>query len=349
MQASSIRTPTVSAEPGVDDVLRTDLFTPMAIRVAATLRIADHVGAGRSTAEAIAEATDLRADRLERLLAHLATVGALAHDGTSYRLTAAGERLRDEHPDGLRRRLDIEGGLGRGDLAAVELLAAIRDEAVAYERRYGSGFWADLEADPSRREAFDAAMSHDVADWHARLADALAWDRFDDVVDVGGGDGTLLAALLADHPTMRGRVLDLPGSAAAAADVLSAPALGGRGSFVAGSFFDPLPPGADAYVLSGILHDWPDEDAERILSRCREAAGSTGTILVIERTGAGGEEPSTEMDLRLLVVFDGRERGVAALGTIAARAGLRIVAVHPAGVLSVIELGDARDGAGNDR
>ncbi|WP_262391523.1 methyltransferase [Nocardiopsis sp. CNR-923] len=105
-----------------------------------------------------------------------------------------------------------------------------------------------------------------------------------------------------------------------------------------GSFFDPLPAGAGGYVLSSILHDWADDPAVEILSRCAEAAGSGGTVLVVEPVGADGESPSTAMDLRMLVYSGGRERGLSDLRALAQRAGLSLRAVHPAGYIFVVEL-----------
>jgi hypothetical protein len=107
---------------------------------------------------------------------------------------------------------------------------------------------------------------------------------------------------------------------------------------VAGSFFEPLPAGAGGYVLSAILHDWDDAGARAILRRCADAAGATGAVLVVEKIGAGGESLRTEMDLRMLAYFGGRERGVAELTELAAACGLRLAAVHPAGELAIVEL-----------
>jgi hypothetical protein len=106
---------------------------------------------------------------------------------------------------------------------------------------------------------------------------------------------------------------------------------------VSGSFFDPLPAGAGGYILSAVLHDWDDSSATAILRCCAEAAGATGNVFVIEKTGPDGESPSTVMDLRVLVYFGGRERGTSELTTLAADSGLGLIAAHRADGLSVIE------------
>jgi hypothetical protein len=111
-----------------------------------------------------------------------------------------------------------------------------------------------------------------------------------------------------------------------------------RAEVVAGSFFDPLPPGAGGYLLSAILHNWNDEAARTILWRCAEAAGANGAVFVVERLGAEDKPPSTERDLRMLVYFGGRERGLAELTALSAECGLKVAAVHAAGVNAIVEL-----------
>jgi hypothetical protein len=117
------------------------------------------------------------------------------------------------------------------------------------------------------------------------------------VVDVGGGNGTLLAALLREHPDLRGTVLDLPGAAEAARKALTAAGLADRSDATAGSFFDPLPPGAGGYLLCAVLHDWDDAPARAILRRCAEATGTDGRVFVVEKLVTDTDH-RTEMDLR---------------------------------------------------
>lgn len=319
-----------------------DLATPMAVRVAATLRVADHIVAGRRTATALAEATGVQADALGRVLRHLVTVGLLTRDaGEAFGLTEAGEQLREDHPAGKRKWLDIDGGVGRGDLSFVDLAHTVRTGAPAYPLRYGRPFWDNLAVDPALSASFDRLMGHHIERDNAGIAGAYDWARLGHVVDVGGGSGALLSVLLAAHPGLRGTVVDLPGPAANARRTFRDKGLTDRGDVVAGSFFDPLPADADAYVLSAIIHDWDDEPSVAILKRCAEAAGETGVVLVIEAIGADGESVNTAMDLRMLVYTGGRERGLTELRALAAQAGLTVRAVHPVGggsPTSIIEL-----------
>jgi hypothetical protein len=322
-----------------------DLATPMAVRVAATVRVADHIAAGRRTAAAIARAAGVHAGALDRVLRHLVTAGLLTRDAAgAYATTELGEQLRDDHPAGKRKWLDIGGGVGRGDLCFVELAHTVRTGEPAYPVRYGRSFWADLDGDPALSASFDALMGHHVETDAADIAQAYDWARLGHVVDVGGGSGTLLGVLLAAHPALTGTVVDLPGPASRARRRFVHNGLVSRGAAVPGSFFDPLPAGAGGYVLSAIIHDWDDEHAVAILRRCAEAAGDGGLVLVIEAVGADGESADTAMDLRMLAYNGGRERGLTELCALADRAGLAMRAAYPVGrnsYMSIVEFGSA--------
>ncbi|MEU6119880.1 methyltransferase [Streptomyces sp. NPDC047117] len=318
-----------------------DLVTPMAVRTAATLRLADRVADGIRTAAALADATGSDPGALEQLLRHLASVGLFRQSGdaaSGYELTAAGEELRDGHPGGLRRRLDTGTAIGRADLAFVELAHSVRTGAAAFPERYGQGFWADLRADPARTADYDAQMAVDVTAWAEAVLPVYDWAALGRLVDIGGGNGTMLAALLRAHPGLRGTVFDQPETVRAARATLAAAGVADRGDAVSGDFFGELPSGAGGYLLCAVLHDWDDASAVAILQGCARAAGRTGKVLVVEKFGTGGEAVSTAMDLRMLVYFGGRERGVTDLTALAALAGLEVSGVRPAGRLAVVEL-----------
>jgi O-methyltransferase domain len=315
-----------------------NLGTPMAVRVAATLGIADHLAAGVRTVPELAEAVAADADALDRLMRYLTVRGVLSRDESGrYALTAQGQPLRTDHPAGIHGWLDMEG-VGRAELSFVELLHSIRTGEAAFTKRYGRPFWDDLAADPARSASFDALLGADVAVRSPGVVTGYDWGSLGHVVDVGGGDGSLLIALLSEYPNLRGTVVDLPGSAETARKALTAAGLAHRSDVVAGSFFDPLPPGAGGYVLSLIIHDWADDEARAILRRCAEAAGADGSVFVIETVGDDGDAPHTGMDLRMLVVYGAKERGVAELAELGADVGLRLAGVHRAGPSVIVEL-----------
>ncbi len=316
-----------------------DLLTPMTVRVAATLRIADRLAAGPSNAEELARAVHADAGTLDRVLKHLARHDVLdRNDDGVYTLTSLGALLRDDHPSGLRQRLDLESAVGRADQSFVQLLRTVRTGDAAFPAQFDRSFWDDLATDPVRSASFDAQMSSDVTGWAPAIIAAYDWGSLRHVIDVGGGTGTLLVALLTAFPALRGTVLERPGPAEAARHALRSAGLSDRADVVAGSFFEPLPQGAGGYLLTAIVHDWDDQAARTILRRCRDAAGRHGRVLVIEKIGVDGASPSTEMDLRLLAYFGGRERDPEELVALAEQVGLRLDQRHPAGNIVIFEL-----------
>jgi hypothetical protein len=282
--------------------------------------LADRAGTVGATAEHLAAETGTAAPALRRLLDHLVAIGVFALDAGLYRPTDLGAQMREDAPEGIKPLLDITCAGGRAELAFVELLGTITTGAPAYERRYGREFWADLGTDPKLRRSFDAQMNWRFQVQAPQIADRFEWSRFTEILDVGGGDGIVLAEILRAHPALRGRVLDLEPTSAAAARRFAAAGFGDRGGAVSGSFFDPLPVGADAYLLSDILHDWDDEPAREILAGCRRAAAPDGTVVVIEAVLGRGTD--TAMDLFMLMCFGGRERTVGELTALGADAGL---------------------------
>jgi hypothetical protein len=218
---------------------------------------------------------------------------ALASDGVfaeeepgTFRNTEASERLR-----------------GDGWPEFAHLFASVFYDAMQrFPARLEGDFWEWLAAHPSEREAFDAAMAGGKEQQIERLA-ALDWNGLQTVVDVGGGNGELLRGLLARRPELHGIVLDLPET------VRDESAFGDRLQFVPGSFFESVPSG-DAYVLSGILHDWNDERASAILRTIQASAPRDARLLVLDSVVAPGNEPqgSKWLDLLMLVLLDGRER-----------------------------------------
>lgn len=314
------------------------LGTPMAVRVAATLRIADHIAAGLRSAAELAAATGADPDAVERLLRYLAVRGVFSLDEAgSYTLTPLGEPLRSDHPASVRSGLDIEG-VGRSELAFVHLLHSIRTGEAAFAQLFGHDFWQDLAADPARREAFTGLMHSMVRSRTPQILSGYDWGSLSRLVDVGGGNGAMLIALLTRYPRLRGTLVDLAENTDDARKALVAAGLADRSEVVPGSFFDPLPAGADGYLLSLILHDWNDKLAGQILRRCAEAAGSSGRVFVVEEVGADSDRPRTGMDLRMLTLYGGKERRLAQLSALALDAGLTVAATHPAGAFSIVEL-----------
>jgi SAM-dependent methyltransferase len=297
------------------------LGTPMALRVAVTLGLPDRMRHGATLDQL---ATDLNASpvALDLLLNHLVTLGIIERTETGYRTTEFGAALYTDADNGLTNFLHLDLAGGRAELAFVELLHSIGTGTGGYAQRYGQDFWADLAEHPRLRASFDKQMTDRFRDQVPGIVAGFDWSRFPAIVDVGGGHGTLLAAILVAHQAVRGNLVDLDPTATEAMRTFRAHQVDDRVTVTPRSFFDPLPEGADGYLLCDILHDWDDEHAHRILARCVEALPSNGRILVVEPVG--GRRASTEFDLAMLVIFGGRERRVDEFKALGAAHGLTL-------------------------
>jgi hypothetical protein len=281
-----------------------------AIHVAATLGIADLLRDGPRTSAELAARTDAHAPSLHRILRALAAVGVLhEEDDGRFALTDVGDCLRCDAPEPVGGWAAYVG-LPSHFTAWANLLHTVRTGENAFGSVHGSSVWEYRARHPEDGVIFDRAMTDITQRANRHLLDAYDFGGFGVVVDVGGGHGALLAALLAEHPQMRGVVFDQPHVVAGAPAVLEAAGVADRCEVVGGSFFDAVPAGADAYVLKAILHDWDDEDAVRILSSCRDAIAPDGALLVVERElGPPNENPDAKLsDLNMMIGPGGRER-----------------------------------------
>jgi hypothetical protein len=267
-----------------------------ALAVAADLGVAEALAAGARSVDELARGLGANADTLHRILRALASDGVFAETAPGvFANTEASELLR---VPSRRAFAHLFGGIWHA--TAGELDA--RTGGPTFDRTRGRGFWAWLAEHPEERAAFDAAMV-DGNDSRAERLARVDWRGDETIVDVGGGNGSLLAALLRDRPGLRGIVFDLPET------VRDEAVLGDRVEFVAGSFFENVPCG-DAYVLSTILHDWDDERGAAIL-RAIHAAGRPGVrLVIIDGVIAPGNEPDGTkwLDLLTLALLGGRER-----------------------------------------
>ncbi|MFG2776689.1 methyltransferase [Streptomyces prunicolor] len=302
-----------------------DAATPFALRVVATLRIADLFDGTPRSAQDLAERTGTDADALLRVLRHLVTRGVLDEPAPGeFDTTDLGALLRSDHPAGLRSWLDLRGGLGRSDQAFSGLLDSVTTGRPAFDALFGRDFWQDLAAEPRRGAAFDELMSTQLRVGADEVARSYPWETVSHLVDVGGGTGLQLAAILGAHPGPRGTLVDLPATTGQAAALLAEAGVAERVTLRPGSFFDPLPAGADVYLLSRVLHDWSDDKAAAIVERCAQAMGDAGKLLIAEPVldDGAGAYPRTDVDLRMLVTTGGRERTFADFAALASAAGL---------------------------
>ena len=318
------------------------LVTQM-LHTAASLGVADALAGGpRSGAELAAE---VGADpgALTRVLRGLAVEEIVEErDDGRFALTPAGELLRRDVPGSLRGAV-----LARGEVyfdTAAEMLTAVRGGGVAYELAHGEPFFEHLARHPEREAAFQASMAGRAAQEVADVVAAYDFGNLDRLVDVGGGAGNLLAAILRAAPQLRGVLFDRPGVAPAAEQRMRDAGVWERCELVAGDFFESVPSGADAYVLSRVLHDWDDAEAARILARVRDAMGTGSRLLVVEAIlpeRAADAPAAIRMDLHMLLLFSqAQERTEAEFRRLLEGAGLavrRVVPTRSPAALSVIE------------
>lgn len=282
----------MNGEGVIWDALRGALVT-RALGLAADLRVAQALMGRPQSYETLARERGVDADALYRVLRALASDGIFEEiEPGVFGNTAASEVLAR---DGWDDFAHLFGGVLLQAVAAL----ALTGEA-SFPRVHEEEFWAWLAAHPDERASFDRAMAQGWQDRLVRL-ERVGWRGDELVVDVGGGNGSLLCALLERHQRMRGIVFDLPET------VRDERALGDRCRFVEGSFFERVPEG-DVHLLSTILHDWDDHSAQRILETVRAAAGER--LVVLDSVIGPGNSPDGAkwLDLLMLTIAGGRER-----------------------------------------
>jgi hypothetical protein len=310
-----------------------------AIHVAAALGIADLLAAESLTSEELARATQTHAPTLYRLLRALAAVGVLRElDGRRFELAPLGERLRSDVPDSVAGWA-VHVGRPYYWQAWAGLLDSVRSGETAFRRIHGTDVWSYRSRHPEESAIFDRAMTSLSRRATAALLRSYDFGRFRSIVDVGGGSGALIAALLGAHPNLQGVLFDQPHVVARSTPLLERAGVVERCRVVGGSFFEAVPDGGDAYVMRGVIHDWEDEEATRILRVVRRAIATNGTLLLIERVIAppneGGDAKLS--DLNMLVAAGGRERTRDEFAALLDSAQFRLSGVTPAGAYCVIE------------
>jgi len=302
-----------------------------AVRTMAVLDLADHLAAGPRTPGELAEATASHAPTLSRFLRTLAALGLCATDDEGrVRLTPRGEILRADAPGSVRPyALAIHAP--HVERAWDGLAEAVRTGQPAFPRVHGVDLWHFLAARPDEQALFDAAMTGG-ADVRARtLLTARDLAGLGTLVDIGGGQGRLLAAALAANPGLRGVLFDRPEVLPGAETFLTEAGVRDRCELVGGDFFTEVPAGRDAYVLALIIHDWPDEAATAILRICHRAMAPGARLWLIEQVVQPGDayDRAKLGDMLMLVMFGAQERTEAEYRSLLEAAGFQSVTVHP--------------------
>ena len=313
-----------------------------AIYVAATLGIADLLDTAPRSVEVLAETTGNHAPSLERLLLMLASVGLFTRDADGrFRNTALSELLQNDHPHSMRG-LALMYGAPWTWTPWGTLDETIKTGRGAVDRLYGCSMFDYLARDPSAAAIFNLAMSSTSARDLPSILGAYDFSGFDCIVDVGGGHGALLQAILHRHPAPRGILADLP-LVVANASIMHG-SLAARCTVVPTDFFKEVPTGADCYVLKQIVHDWNDQNAVRILRNVRRAIRPDGRLVLIDVVLKSGNEsdPGRGLDMHMLVTQEGRERTAAEVGALLGEAGFAVTRVIP--TVSMTSIVESRPG-----
>jgi hypothetical protein len=285
------------------------LRVAQSISVAASMGIPDALAAGPRASESVASELGAHPRTLYRLLRMLAAAGILTEDADQrFALTDLGTALRSDVEGSVREQAIL---YGRPALLGAwgNLEHSIRTGENAFAALHGEPIWTWRARDPEAQSQFNRAMAAISGPIGPALAESLEIADGDVVADIGGGNGTLLAAVLGRHPGARGIVFDQPDVVAEAAAVLERAGVADRAESVGGSFFEAVPP-ADLYLMKSILHDWGDADSTAILRTLRVAAGPRARLVLIERVLGGPNEDleGKVSDLHMLVMPGGQER-----------------------------------------
>lgn len=315
-------------------------WAAQAITAAADLGIADALAGGPLTADELATAVDADADALGRLLRALIGRGVFRQrrDGR-YELNPLADTLRGDSPVSVAGLARFVGAPQHREHWS-HLTDAIRAGQAVVPALRGKPIFEYLADEPELADIFNDAMTSVSATAIAPVVAAYDFSRYGTIVDVGGGHGRLLAAIMDATPRARGILFDLPQVVAGAPAVLERHDIADRVRVVEGSFFDAVPEGGDAYVLKSVIHDWPDDDAVRILGNVRSAAEAGKHVLLVESVipGHDREFPGKLTDLEMLVVAGARERTAAEYSRLMDRAGFRMTRViETASPFSVVE------------
>ena len=296
-----------------------------AVYLAARLKLADAVGDGQAALADIAVATGTRPEELRRLLRALSAHGIFKEElGGGFSQTPISDVLRSGRPGGMRAIAEVELGHDHYE-SWRDIESCLRQGGTAFERLYGMPIFRYYSAHAELEAMFAEAMTNLTAIAHAGILGAYEFQGFRKAVDVGGGHGAFLAAILDRNPGAEGILFDLPSVVGDAAMGEHVGRHGGRLQTVGGDFFEGVPPGGDLYILKFILHDWNDGDSVRILGNIRKAIAPQGRLSIVELVLPQPNEPHIGplMDLNMMVMTGGVQRATPEYGAILAKTGFR--------------------------
>lgn len=312
------------------------------LRAMAQLKVSDALADGPQTAEALAARLELAPDPLHRVIRALTQFGVYEEQSDGrFQNTSMSDLMREDAQPSLRDAIlflnhdvSLKPWLQIGDTLA--------DGVSRFQEINGGPLFSLFGKDQDLADHFARCMRNLYGNQGARIAAGYPFDRYQSLIDVGGGQGHVLAAILAAHPDMKGTLFDIPATAPLGEDFFKSQGLDNRTDVIGGDFFDELPGDHDAYLVKSVLHDWDDDKAIAILETCRRAMPEDAHLLIIEEVLAPGKtvgNPNRLVDLDLMIHLGGRERTEAEYKDLLERAGFAFNGVRPieGSFFSVIE------------
>ena len=302
-----------------------------AVYVIGKLGIPDLLQSGPKTAEELASATETHAPSLFRILRALVSVGVLSStEGDRFAQTPLSETLVTDAPGSLRWFAVSE--LGQEHYPAWgNLMHSVKTGEIAFDNFFGVDIWKYFQQNPDDAAVFNNSMSNMTAAVNEAITSLFDFSQFGTVVDVGGGHGGLITAILNKNPELKGVLFDAPEVIEGARPKIEAAGLADRVETVAGNFFQAVPEGGDAYIMKWIIHDWDDEKSNTILRNCRSRMKANGRLILVDSVVPQTDEPhfSKFIDLNMLVMTGGKERTEKEFAELLAAAGFRLLRVIP--------------------
>jgi hypothetical protein len=316
------------------------LWVTRGIYVAAKLGIADLLKDGPKTAEQLAVATDTNADALYRVLRMLGSTGIFSEtEDKRFSLTPLSETLLSDIPGSLRPGAIAELGEIHYD-AWGNIMHSVKTGGIAFDDHFGMDVWEYFRKDTAKAENFNRYMAGSSEPLNRAISTGYDFSGFEKIVDVGGGLGGMISAILIQNPHLRGVIFDSPAVVEQSREFLAERGLTDRCEAIGGDFFESVPPGGDVYTMRWILHDWEDERALTILRNVHKVLPQNGKLLLAESVVPAGAEPhfSKFFDLIMMTMTGGRERTEKEWTELLDKAGFKIDRIIPTETfLSIIE------------
>ena len=299
------------------------------VYVIGKLGIPDLLQSGPKTAEELAAATNTDAPSLFRILRALVSVGVLkSAEGGRFAQTPLSETLVTDAPGSLRWFAISE--LGQEHYPAWgNLMHSVKTGEIAFDNFFGVDVWKYFQQNPEDAAVFNNSMSNMTAAVNDALTSVYDFSQFGKIVDVGGGHGGLITAILQKNPEVKGILFDAPQVIEGARPKIEAAGLADRVETVAGDFFKSVPEGGDAYIMKWIIHDWDDEKSNAILRNCRKQMKANGKLILVDSVVPETDEPhfSKFIDLNMMVMTGGKERTEKEFAQLLAGAGFKLLRV----------------------